>query len=332
MYVLTPSCDIPGALNSSLLLSCLVCPPPSSTSDAVISKTFEESSLNSLLEFMQQKLSWDVNEKPMVFNQVGGGGGVLLSLSWSDQIRADQIRSEWSLHLITLSHSVTHSFTAAVAIYSPIRHVLFTSVLFIGLSASLLSVSLFTHLICSVLFCSVISSSTINPRLSMVYTYICTNHCICVQDGPCWWCKLIKKAGYSMCLNAGTVLWYRHPHSDQVLLDWWQSTMDNYADNPLKRKFRMKWPWEQDRQMALYHRSPQHIQVASHPDFPMLIREHQDPNSVLYQAQAEETNQSTFDGSTMLSDRDRQTNPSVVIKEWCLSHLPGSIQFISTHT
>lgn len=23
------------------------------------------------------------------------------------------------------------------------------------------------------------------------------------QDGPCWWCRLIKKVGYSMCLNAG---------------------------------------------------------------------------------------------------------------------------------
>ena len=201
---------------------------------------------------MQQKLSWDVNEKPMVFNQV------------------------WRT-----SYVVRPGLTS-LAIES------FPTVLF--------AVVAFLHVASSV---------------------------ICVQDGPCWWCKLIQKAGYSMCLNAGTVLWYRHPHSDQVLLDWWQSTMDNYAENPLKRKFRTKWPWEQDRQMALYHRSPQHIQIASHPDFPMLIREHQDPTSVLYQAQAVERNQSAFDGATMLSDRDRKTNPSVVIKEWCLSHLPG---------
>jgi hypothetical protein len=32
------------------------------------------------------------------------------------------------------------------------------------------------------------------------------------------------------------------------------------------RKFRLKWPWEQDRQMALYNRSSQLIQVASQPE------------------------------------------------------------------
>jgi hypothetical protein len=143
------------------------------------------------------------------------------------------------------------------------------------------------------------------------------------QDGPCWWCKLIKKAGYSMCLNAGTVMWYRHLHSDQILQDWWHSTMDNYADNPLKRKFRTKWPWEQDRQMALFYRSPEHIQIASHPDYPMLIREKQDPNSVLFQVE----NRSSFDGSTMQPDRDG--SPSIVIKDWCLSHLPGCGCFIN---
>lgn len=123
-----------------------------------------------------------------------------------------------------------------------------------------------------------------------------------------------------MCLNAGTVLWYRHPYSDQVLQDWWHSTMDNYADNPLKRKFRTKWPWEQDRQMALFHRSPDHIQIASHPDFPMLIREKQDPDSVLFQELGEK-NRSAFDGTTMQPNRDG--SPSIVIKDWCLSHLPG---------
>ena len=55
------------------------------------------------------------------------------------------------------------------------------------------------------------------------------------QDGPCWWCNLIQKAGYVMCLNAGTVMWYRHPNSAKVLTDWWHSSMDSYADNPLKR-------------------------------------------------------------------------------------------------
>lgn len=32
------------------------------------------------------------------------------------------------------------------------------------------------------------------------------------------------------------------------------------------RKFRLKWPWEQDRQMAIYNRSSQHIQIASQPE------------------------------------------------------------------
>lgn len=37
------------------------------------------------------------------------------------------------------------------------------------------------------------------------------------QDGPCWWCNLVSKVGYSMCLNAGTVVWLRHPTSSDVL-------------------------------------------------------------------------------------------------------------------
>ena len=200
----------------------------------MISKTFESSSLNDLLLFMQHKLSWDVMEKPMVFNQV--------SVDATDVVTFLDLKSFAFVHN---------------------------------------------------------------------------------QDGPCWWCKLIKKAGYSMCLNAGTVMWYRHLHSDQILQDWWHSTMDNYADNPLKRKFRTKWPWEQDRQMALFYRSPEHIQIASHPDYPMLIREKQDPNSVLFQVE----NRSSFDGSTMQPDRDG--SPSIVIKDWCLSHLPGCGCFIN---
>jgi hypothetical protein len=111
-----------------------------------------------------------------------------------------------------------------------------------------------------------------------------------------------------MCLNAGTVLWYRHDYSHEVLMDWWHSTMESYADNPLKRstlsppslihvfsrKFRLNWPWEQDRQMAIYHRSPQHIQIASQPNSSML---------------------------------EKDTNGSG--SGWCLSHLPGYHCFIS---
>lgn len=55
------------------------------------------------------------------------------------------------------------------------------------------------------------------------------------QDGPCWWCDLIKKKGYSTCLNSGTVAWVRSPHSTAVLEQWWASVADPYESNPLKR-------------------------------------------------------------------------------------------------
>lgn len=114
------------------------------------------------------------------------------------------------------------------------------------------------------------------------------------QDGPCWWCRLIKSKGYTMCLNAGTVAWYRHPLSEKVLRDWWVSSMDSYTDNnPIRRKFRLKWPWEQDRQMAVYNRTAEHIQIASQPQRPHM-----------------------------------QTRAGHIIG-WCLSHLPGTGCFVS---
>eukprot|EP01032_Pedospumella_encystans_P009980 gene9980-11696_t len=113
------------------------------------------------------------------------------------------------------------------------------------------------------------------------------------QDGSCWWCNLVKERGYKMCLNAGTVAWYRHPRSEQVLKEWWDASMDSYDTNPIKRKFRLKWPWEQDRQMAVYNRSSHLIQVAAQPE-----------------------------RATM------QTRTGYIIG-WCLSHLPGSGCFIS---
>ena len=70
--------------------------------------------------------------------------------------------------------------------------------------------------------------------------------------------------------------------------------MDPYEGDPIKRPFRVKWPWEQDRQMALYHKDSTLIQVASHPEKP---------------------------------EMDRHAG----VKDWCLSHLPGSGCFISHH-
>lgn len=115
------------------------------------------------------------------------------------------------------------------------------------------------------------------------------------QDGPCWWCKLVSSVGYSFCLNAGTVAWHRHPHSEKVLRDWWAAAMDEQLDgNPLRRRFRLKWPWEQDRQMAIYNRTPEHIQIASQP------------------------------GKAFMDMRAGH-------HDWCLSHLPNSGCFISHH-
>mmetsp|Transcript_22805 Transcript_22805/g.20715 ORF Transcript_22805/g.20715 Transcript_22805/m.20715 type:complete len:114 (-) Transcript_22805:14-355(-) len=79
-----------------------------------------------------------------------------------------------------------------------------------------------------------------------------------------------------------------------ILNDWWISAMDPYEGNPIKRRFRIKWPWEQDRQMAIYNRSSQYIQIASQPEKSMM---------------------------------DLRAG----IKDWCLSHLPGSGCFISHH-
>lgn len=55
------------------------------------------------------------------------------------------------------------------------------------------------------------------------------------QDGPCWWCNLVAKVGYTMCLNSGTVLWWRDPYSEKILGDWWHMSLDSYESNPLKR-------------------------------------------------------------------------------------------------
>jgi hypothetical protein len=131
---------------------------------------------------------------------------------------------------------------------------------------------------------------TMQKELSWKYT---EKPIIFNQDGPCWWCTFIMKIGYTMCLNAGTVAFYRHPNSWKILSEWWDSSMDSYETNPIKRKFRLKWPWEQDRQMAIYNRSSQYIQVASQP------------NKVFMNLKAGHT-----DG-------------------WCLSHLPEAGCFFS---
>jgi hypothetical protein len=118
------------------------------------------------------------------------------------------------------------------------------------------------------------------------------------QDGPCWWCNQVAKVGYTTCLNAGTVLWYNDHEgkSLNILNEWWNAALDSYKgeSNPFRRKFRINWPWEQDRQMAIYHRNPKHIQIASQP-----LKAHIDINA----------------------GHD----------DWCLSHLAKSGCYISHH-
>jgi len=103
--------------------------------------------------------------------------------------------------------------------------------------------------------------------------------------------------------QAGTVMWYRHTLSTQILRDWWHSSMDSYATNPLNRKFRMHWPWEQDRQMAIYNQSSASIQITSHPDLLMM----------------------PWDKNSGGKGRPKR------VRDWCFSHLPGCGCVISHH-
>lgn len=133
------------------------------------------------------------------------------------------------------------------------------------------------------------------------------------QDGPCWWCNQVARVGYSTCLNAGTVLWYSHPNSLQVLQDWWAAALDSYdgQGNPFKRKFRLKWPWEQDRQVAIYHRNPSYIQVASDPDHAHIQNDAGVGGAV-----------GAAVGATGAGSAD---------EPWCLSHLAKASCFIAHH-
>jgi hypothetical protein len=64
-----------------------------------------------------------------------------------------------------------------------------------------------------------------------------------------------------------------------------------------RRKFRTDWPWEQDRQMAIFQRMGESIQIASQPDRPFM--------------------QVEVPGSRRIRGG------------WCLSHIPRSGCFIS---
>lgn len=46
------------------------------------------------------------------------------------------------------------------------------------------------------------------------------------QDGPGWACKSTRKRGYSLCLNSGTVLWFKSALATEILDFWWASAAD----------------------------------------------------------------------------------------------------------
>jgi len=48
------------------------------------------------------------------------------------------------------------------------------------------------------------------------------------QDGPGWSCKNALKRGYRLCLNSGTVLWFKSATSTNILNAWWRSAADPY--------------------------------------------------------------------------------------------------------
>ena len=77
-----------------------------------------------------------------------------------------------------------------------------------------------------------------------------------------------------------------------------------FASHPLNCLFYFHHPrpWEQDRQMAIYNRTPEHIQITSHPHLPM-----------------------------MPWDMTKKGRHGKIVEGWCLSHLPGAGCIISHH-
>ena len=130
---------------------------------------------------------------------------------------------------------------------------------------------------------------------------------------------MIREKGYTMCLNAGTVMWYRHSYAYKILKEWWDSSLDSYTNNPLNRKFRLNWPWEQDRQMAIYNRSSEYIQITSHPHLP-------------HMPWGPQTVSDTLSVHTKKKHKNKKNNQrEKTVLDWCFSHLPGSGCYISHH-
>lgn len=87
------------------------------------------------------------------------------------------------------------------------------------------------------------------------------------MEGPSYWCKRVREANFTNCINTGTVLWKRSVQSTHILQQWWDSADDSYEiNNPLGYKFRTETPWEQVKaQYLLTDPLSMYIQIVPQP-------------------------------------------------------------------
>ena len=80
------------------------------------------------------------------------------------------------------------------------------------------------------------------------------------KDQPTWWQVAVRdhnttktkfNVDYQWVINTGNYLVGNNAKGRGVMETWWNSSLGDYAKNPLDFKYRSAWPWEQDRAMAL---------------------------------------------------------------------------------
>lgn len=93
------------------------------------------------------------------------------------------------------------------------------------------------------------------------------------QDGVGWACKYYMARGYDFCINTGSIIWFNTEPARQILARWWRSALDSYDTTSKNfRRFRTKWPWEQDRAYALFNHSRDTIMLLPNASAPHLPR------------------------------------------------------------
>eukprot|EP01036_Dinobryon_divergens_P027141 gene27141-35865_t len=139
-----------------------------------------------------------------------------------------------------------------------------------------------------------------------------------------------RKRGYSLCLNSGTVLWFKSALATEILDYWWASAADpmhstieynaeisissqkptectvKFTDKwPESLNWRLRWPWEQAKQYKVQSCYAANIMILSFPDLPNL---------------------------PWTSKKDPKSQyPTDSVEPWCFSHWPGAECFI-THS